>query len=207
MTAFHSRWQDWEPKEPTLRTDKTDKRAFVSSVGSPPRPFTTESATTFTRCSRSTAASLDSPQKGTRDNSHKTPIRATDKTDKSPLPSLDGVPEVWTEGVVRLLAMPPHSTWEPERWRVLQDDVYGFLLTWGAQAHLLGWMELDLFAVHRTHPWARLDSMGLVPLLGGRSIVAMTETEAAIKTGSGGTLTYYRRKPPYPSEVCLIWEL
>ncbi len=42
MTAFRSRWDEWEPKEPTLRTDKTDRRAFVSSVSSSPRPFPDE---------------------------------------------------------------------------------------------------------------------------------------------------------------------
>lgn len=103
--------------------------------------------------------------------------------------------------------MPPHPAWKPEQWRVLQEDAHSFLRTWGAQAHRLGWMELDLFAVHRTHPWARLDCMRLIPLLGGRSIAAMTENEAAIKTATGGTLTYRRKKPPYPGECCLIWEL
>ena len=194
MTAFHSRWQDWEPKERTLRTDKTDKRAFVSSVSSSPRPFTAKSA-------------LDSPLKRVEDTPHKTPLPTTDKTDRSPLLGLDGVPGAWGQGVADLLIMPPHPAWKPEHWRVLQDDAYSFLRTWGAQAHLLGWTAPNLFAAHRTHPWARVDSMGLVPLLGGRSIAAMTESEAAIKTASGGTLTFYRRKPPYPGEVCLVWDL
>ena len=49
--------------------------------------------------------------------------------------------------------------------------------------------------------------MGLVPLLGGRPIVAMTETEAAIKTATGGTITYRRKKSFYPEECCLVWDL
>ncbi len=136
----------------------------------------------------------------------KEPTLRTDKTDRSHR-ILGGVPGAWGQGVADLLAMPPHPAWEPEQWEVLHRDAYSFLHTWAAQVHRLGWTELDLFAVHRTHPWARLDSMGLVPLLGGRSIAAMTGTEAAIKTATGGTLTFYRRKPPYPGEVCLVWDL
>ena len=36
MTAFKSKWADWEPETPSQRTDKTDKRASVSSVSTSP---------------------------------------------------------------------------------------------------------------------------------------------------------------------------
>jgi hypothetical protein len=48
--------------------------------------------------------------------------------------------------------------------------------------------------------------MGLVPLLNGRPVLALTEDSAAIKTASGGSLTFRRRGAP-PPERCLIWEL
>ena len=130
---------------------------------------------------------------------------------RSEAPALAGImsdiPPFWEQGVAVLFEVGTPEAYPDEQWEVLRRDAYSFLRTWGAQAHRLGWMEIDLFAVHRTQPWQRLDSMGLIPLLGGRSIVAMTENKAAIKTATGGTLTYYRRRPPYPGEVCLVWDL
>ncbi len=121
--------------------------------------------------------------------------------------SASDIPFSWEQGVAALFEVGTPGAYPDERWEVLRRDAYSFLRTWGAQAHRLGWTVSDLFVVHRTHPWARLDSMGLVPLLGGRPIVAMTENEAAIKTASDGTLTYHRKKPPYPGEICFVWDL
>ncbi len=113
----------------------------------------------------------------------------------------DGVPEAWVQGVGDLMVMPPHSAWSDEKWKTLQEDALRFLREWAAQAHRLGWDALDLFGAHRTKPTARLDCMGLVPLLKGRPVVVITENSAAIRSVSGGTLTFR------PVERCLIWEL
>ena len=59
---------------------------------------------------------------------------------------------------------------------------------------------------HRTKPMARLDCADLVPILRGRPVVAITDDSAAIKTASGGLLTF-RRHESSPTERCLIWEL
>ena len=51
--------------------------------------------------------------------------------------------------------------------------------------------------------------MGLVLLLRGDEIAALTATEAAIRTRTGARQTY-RRKPSDPlhrAERCLVWEL
>ncbi len=112
----------------------------------------------------------------------------------------------WVQGVADLLAMPPHPDWSEPRWKTLQDDALAFLRAWAAQAHALGWGGLDLFGVHAEAPHARLDGMGLVPLLGGRPVVALTEDSAAIKANSGGTLTFLRRRA-WPPGRCLIWDL
>ena len=51
--------------------------------------------------------------------------------------------------------------------------------------------------------------MGLVLLLRGDEIAALTATEAVIRTGPGARQTY-RRKPAdplHPAERCLVWEL
>jgi hypothetical protein len=118
----------------------------------------------------------------------------------------DGVPAEWVQGIADLLVTPPHPDWPEAAWRILKEDALGFLNNWAAQAHALGWDALNLFAIHGEAPIARPDGMGLVPVLGGRPVVAITEDRAAIGAESGGTLTFRRHKAP-PLDRCLIWEL
>ena len=116
-----------------------------------------------------------------------------------------GVPEMWGQGVADLLAMVPPASYPG--WSVLREDAYRFLSGWAAQAHRLGWTALDLFSIHHTHPLARLDCMGLVPLLRGREVAALSEDQAVIKTTGDRTLTYRRKNGLHPSGACLMWEL
>ncbi len=115
----------------------------------------------------------------------------------------DGVPEEWVQGVADLMVMPPSPDWKEHDWHTLQDDARQFLQEWAGQARRLGWEALDLFGVHPTAPTARFDCMGLVPLLRGRAVLALTEDSAAIKVASGGSLTFRRRGAP---ARCLVWE-
>ena len=184
MTAFQSRWLEWSP--PAV----------------PPK------------------------------NTLGTPTQRTDKTDKSPsvssvsaslrrsegeigsgLPisrtTADGVPPEWTAGVERLLTLPHPDGASPERWQTLLDDAMGFVEAWGVQAAKLGWKTVDVFGVNRTKPFVRLDAAGLVRLLDGRPVVALTESQAAIQ-GRGHSRLTFRRKPlgTVPAiEQCLLWEL
>ena len=102
--------------------------------------------------------------------------------------------------------MPAHPDWPEAGWTTLQEDALALLRGWAAQAHALDWGGLDLFGVHAEAPHARLDGMGLVLLLGGRPVVALTEVSAAIRAESGATMTYHRRAV-WPPECCLIWDL
>jgi len=86
----------------------------------------------------------------------------------------------------------------------LQDDALAFLTEWAAQAHALGWDALDLFGTHAEAPRARLDGMGLVPLLNSRPVTAMSENSAVIAVASGGVQTY-RRPSIWLTERCLVW--
>ncbi len=104
----------------------------------------------------------------------------------------DGVPEEWVQGVADLMVMPPHSDWTEDGWKTLQGDAVRFLRHWASQAHKLGWGVLDLFGAHSIKPTVRFDSLGLVPLLKGRPLLALTDDSAAIKTASGGSLTFRR---------------
>jgi hypothetical protein len=89
---------------------------------------------------------------------------------------------------------------EANRWQQAVEDGHRFLGQWGDQAASLGWTAQNLFGLHvppeQPHPsydrLSRYDQTGLVWLLGGRLVVALTETSAAIQS-SGGTRLVYRR--------------
>jgi hypothetical protein len=72
------------------------------------------------------------------------------------------------------------------------SDAENFLSRWGAAAHALGWTALDLFGVHPTVPAARFDVMGLVLLICGGEVIALTASSATIRRRSGAVLTYRR---------------
>ena len=87
---------------------------------------------------------------------------------------------------------------EPDRWQQAVKDADNFLATWGEQAQALGWTMGELFGLHPTAPLSRLDEMGLIWLLQGRSVVALTERRATILGASGANLTYRRHTKPLP---------
>ncbi len=82
-------------------------------------------------------------------------------------------------------------------------DAERFFGRWGEQAEALGWTAKDLFGLHKPpekpHPsysrLSRYDETGLIWLLRGREIVALTEATAAIQSSTGaiGAITTYRR--------------
>ena len=100
MTAFRSRWDDWTPKVPTPRTDKTDRRAFVSSVSSSPRPFSGEIAPSDHKIGISPSI----------EGSQKAPSPLTDKTDKSPPQAF----KLTTDGADRSLLRRAHLAIVPD---------------------------------------------------------------------------------------------
>jgi hypothetical protein len=89
-----------------------------------------------------------------------------------------------------------------DRWRRALIDGRRFLSQWGEQAEALGWTAIDVFGLHEPpaepHPsyrrLSRYDCTGLVWLLDGRSVVALTAESATIRTLTGTLLTYRRRK-------------
>jgi hypothetical protein len=89
-------------------------------------------------------------------------------------------------------------------WEQAVGDGREFLARWGQQADALGWSARDLFGLHQIpeRPVAsyrrlsRYDDTGLVWLLQGRPVVALTADTAAIQTESGGILTYRKNSKP-----------
>ena len=118
-----------------------------------------------------------------------------------------GIPAEWTEGVNKLLKLPCSLRVPLTRWQTLQSDAARFIETWGVQAARLGWGTLDLFGTNATKPFERLDAAGLVWLLNGRPVVALTASEAVVQCSTARQT--YRRKPPglVTAKSCLLWEL
>jgi hypothetical protein len=89
-----------------------------------------------------------------------------------------------------------------DRWRQAITDATAFATEWGPEAQAFGWTEAELLGLHRVpeHPapnydrLARRDDMGLLWLLRGRPVVALTATEASYRCPSGATLTYRRER-------------
>jgi len=62
-----------------------------------------------------------------------------------------------------------------------------------------------LFGCDRDWPFARIDQAGLLWLLNGDHLIALTENTATIERRTGARQTY-RRRPSGPGRV-LAWEL
>ena len=90
------------------------------------------------------------------------------------------------------------------RWQQCLDDGHRFLATWGEQAEALGWTAADLFGLHtppeKPHPsynrLSKYDGTGLIWLLEGRPVVALTEATAAIENPTGNITVYRKHNKP-----------
>ena len=86
------------------------------------------------------------------------------------------------------------------------DDVGKFLDSpFCAVAAALGWGPLDLLGCDRDRPFARIDQAGLLWLLDGDKLIALSVNTATIETRTGQQ-HIWRRKPAEPGRV-LAWEL
>ena len=119
------------------------------------------------------------------------------------------VPNSWIDGFAKLADMPTPAKFPAARWTKVVADTAKFLKAWAPNAHRLGWHDWELFGCHRQAPWHRIQGLGLVPLLQRDTIVALTSTEAVVRTRTGAVLTFRRKQvdPLHPAERCLIWEL
>jgi hypothetical protein len=119
------------------------------------------------------------------------------------------IPTEWCEGVLRLATMAPPRTYPVHAWQQLVADAERFLDDWAQQAAALGWPGWELFGCHRRAPWGRIQGMGLVLLLHGDQLAALTTSEAVIRRASGAHQTRRRKAadPLLAAERCLVWEL
>jgi hypothetical protein len=103
-----------------------------------------------------------------------------------------GYPLAWANYFGGMETGPKLECFGEHRWNVMTDDAAAFLKSWGKTAHLLGWTTLDLFGVHPAAPAARFDVMGLIPVLNGGRVIAITKEGVIVKAPSGATLSYQR---------------
>ena len=118
-----------------------------------------------------------------------------------------GVPPEWRDGVARLTAMAPLPGFAPGRWATLVADAQAFLDLWAGQASGLDWATEEIFGCHRHVPAARYDAAGLVMMLGGGRIVAMTSDHATIENTRGARLRHHRPLTAPKGERTVLWEL
>jgi hypothetical protein len=125
------------------------------------------------------------------------------KPPKAPKVGSDDL-EVKLRHVLEILGSRCPDHIEHDRWRQAVEDGGRFLADWGEQARALGWTGRDLFGLHKPpekpHPsyrrLSRYDETGLIWLLEGRDVVALTEGTAAIRWPGGSITTYRKNKKP-----------
>ena len=84
------------------------------------------------------------------------------------------------------------------------EDGRRFFGRWGEQAEALGWTAKALLGLHqppdKPHPsysrLSRYDEIGLIWLLRGRPVIALTEATAAIQNPTGAVTVYRRFNKP-----------
>jgi hypothetical protein len=90
------------------------------------------------------------------------------------------------------------------RWQQAVADGRTFLARWGTQAERLGWTSKDLFGLfpvpENPHPsfsrLSRYEHTGLIWLLHGCPVIALTEATAAIQHPSGAITIYPKHNKP-----------
>ena len=91
-----------------------------------------------------------------------------------------------------------------DRWQQAVQDSRRFLAQWGEQAEALGWTAKDLFGLAPvpTSPrpsyrrLSRYDETGLIWLLRGSQVLALSESTAAVESPTGAITVYRRHNKP-----------
>jgi hypothetical protein len=116
-------------------------------------------------------------------------------------PESGGSPAKWHAILAELEAKNCPERISPDRWQEVISDAETFLARWGSAAHSLGWTALDLFGVHPFAPAARFDVMGLLLLVQGGTVVALTANAATIRRKTGALLSC--RRPVAPGAILI----
>jgi len=117
-------------------------------------------------------------------------------------------PRDWAEALARLDRANPPRDVPLARWQQFINDCGRFLdQGWANRAEALGWGPFELFGCDRKRPLARYDHMGLLWIIQGGRLVALTADTATIDDTRTGSLQTYRRVPIDLDRAVLAWEL
>ena len=110
--------------------------------------------------------------------------------------------QAWAQALLRLAAeVPPAPGLRPSEWLAIRATALASLREHGARAAKLGWTATELFGVHPTAGFNRVDCLGAL-VLGADARVTSVEQDA-IRYANG--LSYYRTLKSGPSVP--IWTL
>lgn len=136
------------------------------------------------------------------------PVAETDFEERAALVEHEaGVPRAWAEGLALLHPDRPPAHVSPRRWLTFCNDAGAFIDRWAPQAAALGWSTVEVFGVHRTRPVERFDGAGLVWLLNGATIEALTADVVTVRTPHGTRQTIRRRPDNAANERVIAWEI
>ena len=94
-------------------------------------------------------------------------------------------------------------------WQQAVEDSRRFLTSWSVQAEALGWTAADLFGLAPVpekvtvtyRRLSRVELTGLIWMLHGRPVLALTESSAAIQTAQSKSILTFRRQQPSAGTV------
>jgi hypothetical protein len=126
------------------------------------------------------------------------------KTDFGRFCRFGRAPQPYCQAAIEALECRCPGYVEHDRWRRAIDDARRFLSEWGIRAKTLGWTPRDLLGLHQVPKepspnydrLSRYDETGLIWLLGGRPVVALTADSASIEYASGAITVYRKNNKP-----------
>jgi hypothetical protein len=117
------------------------------------------------------------------------------------------IPREWAEGFARLCVMPRHPDFTEDRWQSLIDDAGTFMDRWAVTVAAKGWTALEVFGVDNRKPYARIDQMGLIPLLGGKDVIAVSADSVTIQSFTGVRQTIFRGNNKKSPGRVTMWDI
>jgi hypothetical protein len=195
-----------------MKADRSERRvSSARSLGTktsrhPTRPRDRAETVTETADLKSLARRVlarDTVRDTTRDPVSRGGIAGGEKARQGPPETCGGVPAPYASYLAMLQVRCPDLI-EEHCYQLALRDCCRFLDEWGEQAHALGWSAQDLLGLHpvpeKPRPnyrrLSRYDQTGLIWLLQGRRVAALTEDTAAIENASGAISVYRRYNKP-----------
>jgi hypothetical protein len=191
------------------------RKGLADPVGTPKalkprlRGYTIDSAkenavTSPTICNQTSSTEIKGitaspPVSANMDSQPKKPVEPSGATCKEEIVELPQA-QRYRKTFGHLQLKPPEYVRE-DRWEQAVEDGRRFLAAWSTQAEALGWTSADLFGLapvpDRPHPsyrrLSRYDLMGLIWLLEGKEVIALTSASATIRNSLTGNVTVYRK--------------